>query len=107
MEHLNSSGVDATVDVKVAPSGAQEITLGGELDISNVDALRTSLQPLLEQGPDIIVFDLRELRFMDSSGIAVLLEVAQRVPTVEIREPTPVIKRIIEATGLSEILRVV
>ena len=105
MEHLNTSGIDATFDVAADTDGIPEIRLGGELDISNVDAFRAALRPVMALDPRTIVFDLGRLSFMDSSGIAVLLEVAQRVSVVEIRQPTPVIRRIIEATGLTEILR--
>jgi len=38
---------------------------------------------------------------MDSSGIAVLLTVARSVPTVELRNVPPIMRRVIEMTGLA------
>ncbi len=51
------------------------------------------------------MFDLRELRFMDSAGIAVLLGGARRVPTVRLRDPVPAVRRVVEVTGLTTVLR--
>ncbi len=43
---------------------------------------------------------------MDSSGLALLASVAQRVPEVELRDPSPIVRRLIELTGLVGILNV-
>ena len=42
--------------------------------------------------------------FMDSSGIAVLLEAAQGTDAVLIRRPSNAVRRVIETTGLTEVL---
>jgi hypothetical protein len=41
---------------------------------------------------------------MDSSGITVLLQIAARVPYVEVRNPSRVVRRIIETTGIEGVL---
>jgi anti-anti-sigma regulatory factor len=43
---------------------------------------------------------------MDSSGIAMLLRTVGGAGSVEVRNPSTVVRRIIECTGLSEILRI-
>ena len=43
---------------------------------------------------------------MDSSGLALLASVARKVPEVELRDPSPIVRRLIELTGLAEILNV-
>jgi anti-anti-sigma regulatory factor len=43
---------------------------------------------------------------MDSAGIALLLRVAARVDAVEIRNPSVVMRRIIESTGLSGVFHI-
>jgi anti-anti-sigma factor len=58
----------------------------------------------MESAPERVDFDLGALEFMDSSGIALLLRVAAKAQTVRVREPSELIRRLIEATGLSEIL---
>jgi anti-anti-sigma regulatory factor len=40
---------------------------------------------------------------MDSSGISIFLAVAERVP-VEIRNPSPIVRQLIEMTGLTQTL---
>jgi anti-anti-sigma factor len=50
------------------------------------------------------VFDLSGLRFIDSAGIAVLLEAAERVGSISVRDPAPPVRRVIEVTGLTEVL---
>ena len=51
-----------------------------------------------------LVVDLTKLEFMDSSGIAMLLKIAARVDSVEIRNPSNAVRRIIECTGLTDVL---
>jgi anti-anti-sigma factor len=41
---------------------------------------------------------------MDSSGLALLVQVARRVGSVEIRHPTPIVRRVIEVAGLQRVL---
>jgi anti-sigma B factor antagonist len=105
------------VDDPDAASGAAEVTfdaggvpvikLSGEIDMSNVELLRTSIEPAITRAPDRVIFDLSALEFMDSSGIALLLNVAAAATAVEIRQPSAIVRRIVEATGLSDVLRIV
>jgi anti-anti-sigma factor len=94
----------ATVERTDDGSGLPVIHLGGELDISNIPAVETELEPLLAGAGDRAVFDLSALRFMDSSGIALLLRAREQVGDVVVRNPSAVIQRIIEATGLGDTL---
>jgi anti-anti-sigma factor len=43
---------------------------------------------------------------MDSSGLAMLLRTADQSGPIVIRQPTGTVRRIIQATGLSDVLRV-
>jgi anti-anti-sigma factor len=94
----------ATVVRTDEDSGSPVIHLGGELDISNIPTVETELEPLLATAGERAVFDLSALRFMDSSGIALLLRAREQVGDVVVRNPSPVIQRIIEATGLADTL---
>jgi len=80
------------------------IMLSGEIDLSNVDALEEKIEPVLAKRRQPVVFDLRELSFMDSSGIALLLRMAGHAQSVRVRKPSAMVLRMIEATGLSEVL---
>jgi len=105
MAHIGGDGGARGVVVRTHdPSGAPVVTLVGEIDISNAESLGATLDQLIGDETDHLVVDLAALEFMDSSGIAMLLRVAARVGTVEIRNPSNVVRRIIECTGLSDIL---
>lgn len=59
--------------------GITIVTLQGEtLDASNAKALRAQLAPVLAPGAKL-VFDLTDVRFVDSSGLGVLLSCLRRV----------------------------
>lgn len=50
------------------------LLLRGELDMSSAPALEGMLQELCEGGAQELVIDLRELEFMDSSGLNAILK---------------------------------
>jgi anti-anti-sigma factor len=80
------------------------VRVRGEVDMSNA----SNVQELVDQAmsPDVerLVFDLGPLEFIDSSGLAVLLAAAQKVASVQLRNPSPIVRRVIEVTGLVETL---
>jgi anti-anti-sigma factor len=94
----------APLTVEVAEDGDVVIVrLAGEFDVASATQARETIDPALGDGTRRAVFDLGDLTFMDSSGLAVLLAVAQRVP-VELRRPSSVIRQVIEMTGLADAL---
>jgi anti-sigma B factor antagonist len=97
-------GAQGAVEGSRDASGASVVELIGEIDISNADALGVALDRLIAGETKPLVVDLTKLEFMDSSGIAMLLKVAARVDSIEIRNPSSVVRRIIECTGLADVL---
>ena len=87
-------------------AGVPVIELVGEIDISNADSLRAMLESVVAAQPALIVFDLGRLTFMDSSGIAFLLRVAAQSGAVHVRHPSAIVRRIIEVTGLTDVLQI-
>jgi anti-anti-sigma factor len=102
MDDLGANGAEAKVQTGRDPSGARVVTIAGELDISNVDKIERNWQSALDGTRDHIVFDLAELTFMDSAGLAMLLRAQDRGIDVTVRNPSTIVRRIIEVTGLSE-----
>jgi anti-anti-sigma factor len=95
----------ASIAVARGSEGAPVVTLAGELDIGNVEELRAAMEGLgATTGP--VVVDVTSLRFMDSSGIAVLLQAVQRGTALVLRRPSPIIRKLIEASGLTGVLPV-
>jgi anti-sigma B factor antagonist len=105
MVELNTEGgARGTVETRRDDNGTAYVTLGGEVDISNAAALRDVIDPIIDAKPETLVFEMGDLSFMDSSGIAVLLYAASNVRRVEVREPTTILRRVLEATGVTEVL---
>jgi len=110
MVELNDgSGAERRAEVSIERTndadGTLVLRLIGELDLSNVDGLRPEIDDVIDRGPPALVIDLAGVTFMDSSGIALLIETAQRIGSISVRNPSRVIRRIIGATGLSDVLR--
>jgi anti-anti-sigma factor len=97
---------EVTIATRIDPAGAPTIALAGELDSSNVASLEAAVASVTAQEPDRLIFDLSGLRFMDSAGISVLIGAAAKVDAVELRDPSQVVRRVIELTGLTEVLSV-
>ena len=93
-------------EASVDGTGVVVLKLSGEIDMANVDALRAEIEPALEPRPKRVIFDLGRLNFMDSSGIALLLQVAARAESVRVREPSVAVRRMIEVTGLADVLHI-
>lgn len=94
------------IDTRVDPAGAQLVILSGELDSSNAASLEATVAAITAQHPQRLIFDLTSLRFMDSAGIAVLIGAAAKVDSISLRNPSPIIRRVLEATGLTSVLTI-
>jgi anti-anti-sigma factor len=92
------------IDTLVDPSGACVITLAGELDLSNVALLDATVASATEQPAQQLIFDLAELRFMDSAGIAILINATEKAASVRLRNASPIVHRLVAATGLTRVL---
>jgi len=55
---------------------AQVVVVHGEVDLATADALRAEVRGASERS-DIVVLDLREVSFMDTQGLAVVIEAQQ------------------------------
>ena len=93
----------ARVETLVDPSGTPTLKLIGELDIASVAPVRNAVDAIIANRPARVVIDLSELRFIDSSGLSLLLAVANQVAEVELREPSAMTRKVIDLTGLSSI----
>jgi len=80
------------------------IRLSGELDMVSVETVRSVIEGSLAGSADRLVFEVSALDFMDSSGIALLISMTRKARAVEVRNPTAIVRRIIELTGLTDIL---
>jgi anti-sigma B factor antagonist len=84
--------------------------LRGELDLATVPVLEDALQGA-EHSHDLVIVDLRDLTFLDSTGLHVLISAEQRARRFGTRlvivQGPPQVRRLLELTGAIEQLRVV
>jgi anti-sigma B factor antagonist len=101
------SGDRASVTIKTwVEDGTPVVSLSGELDLTNAEHVRSVISDSLSGQAARLVFDMSGVEFMDSSGIALLASAIQKVREVELRNPTPIVRRLVELTGLAGILRI-
>jgi anti-sigma B factor antagonist len=94
VELVSSDDADAVVKVT------------GELDITTIGDLEEAVQPILERGPQRLVIDVSSLRFADSSAIALWVKWSTVVRGLEIHDPQPLLRRVIDSMGLAQTLQV-
>ncbi|HHY82350.1 MAG TPA: anti-sigma F factor antagonist [Clostridiales bacterium] len=87
------------------------VRLEGELDHHHAEEIRKSLDELLEDSSiRHLILDLRNLNFMDSSGIGVFIgrykTISKRGGQVCITNVNPQLARILDVSGLYRILKV-
>jgi anti-anti-sigma factor len=84
------------------------VTLSGELDISNVERFEQELMQLEQPRPPLIVLDLRSVRFIDSTGLSLLLNADARARRqsrhVTIVSGSGAARRIMRTVALDQIL---
>jgi anti-anti-sigma factor len=82
------------------------LALSGELDLSSSPEFEAELERIDASGPALVIVDLRELEFMDSTGLSVLVKADQRAQEAGnrfglVNGPAP-IRRLLSLTGISE-----
>jgi stage II sporulation protein AA (anti-sigma F factor antagonist) len=102
----NDPPATISIETQLDAAGSPTVILSGELDASNVASLEAAMTSVTARAPARVTFDLSALGFMDSSGIAVLINTAAKVSEVHLRQPSPIIRRVLETTGLSSLLTV-
>jgi anti-sigma B factor antagonist len=97
-----ASNAPFSVDRLDQPGGPVLLRLRGELDVQGAPVLRALLLDLLPERPPLTV-DLQALDFMDSSGLAVLLELRSRARSagwgVSVRGARGRVRELLERTG--------
>ncbi len=87
----------------------ERVCLFGELDMASAGALERQISAIGEESPsERMVVDLSELRYVDSSGLDALLNIARRASSrrfqLELTPGNAGVQRIFELTGLDRVL---
>ena len=93
----------ARFETLVDASGMPTLKISGELDMASAGPISQAIEAIVANRPTRVVVDLSDLRFIDSSGLSLFLILADQVAEVEIRNPSAIIRKVIDVTGLSSI----
>jgi anti-anti-sigma factor len=87
------------------------VALRGELDLSGVDRAREAIEQAETGECPLLVLDLSELDFIDSTGLEVLLRAAQRAHEsgrrLIVQRPSRYVRRLLEMTAIDQSLDIV
>jgi anti-sigma B factor antagonist len=90
--------------------GVAVIALSGELDLYTCPEFKAELLKVIEDGAKLVVVDLTETTFIDSTALGVLIRGVERLKTQDGRLVAacsdPNIVKIFEVTGLDRIFSV-
>jgi anti-sigma B factor antagonist len=96
--------------MKLSSSVAGQYTVvhaSGDLDLATADQLRATLDQILETGATLVVLDLTEVDFLDSSTLGVFIRIHKRLTerdgALELICPRKAILRILQMTGLDRV----
>lgn len=84
------------------------VRLAGELDLYNVEQVRSALLELAPDRPETVILDLAEVEFVDSTVLGVLVEARSRFGDGVLRLAGPQLetRRALKITGLDRHLPV-
>jgi anti-anti-sigma factor len=82
----------------------------GEVDLGTVDVFRKAVSEVVRSKPEKVIFDLRDLTYIDSSGLGVLVATRKQLGSksgcVTIVTAQPAVLQSLNLTGLDRVLEV-
>lgn len=99
LAHLEALDV---VDVRL-------VRISGEIDLSNASSVMERIGEVVRSDASVVVVDLSGLTFLDSSGISMLFQLAERMRyrRQELRLVAPTgthVRRVLEMTRVDEVI---
>jgi anti-anti-sigma factor len=99
--------VQTQVRVEVHERGAGTvIALTGELDLASSPALEEAFERVFASDPSVVVIDLRQLEFMDSTGLSIIVKAHQTVEDRDLKlyvvNGPAQVERLLNLTGVAE-----
>jgi anti-anti-sigma factor len=98
-------GAGSTLDVtRTDTSNGVRLTAAGEIDRASAPILAAELQEAIDAGADLILVDLGDVTFMDSSGVHALVTAHQTAPDrLRLGTLHPAVQRVLEITALLDV----
>jgi len=99
--------LDIKVNVRETGSDSYVVELGGEIDVYTSPKVKDAITELIDQGHYNLVISLEKVRYIDSTGLGVLIGGLKRVRehggSVNLVCTNPQIRKIFDITGLVRI----
>jgi anti-sigma B factor antagonist len=103
LSEAGASGRESAVAGIDRRDGAVVVSLTGELDLYNAEEVRGALLDACASYPGVLVVDLEEVRFIDSTALGVLIEARSRMTDrngFRLAAPGLETRRALEVSGL-------
>lgn len=102
---------DADFDVsQAARDGIPVLAVRGEIDVSTAPELRERLLEIAENGQPVVVVDLSDVSFVDSTALGVLVSGVKRFRStggdLRLVVTQPHISKVLEITGLNDVFAI-
>ncbi len=99
--------MDIKVHVRKSDGDAYVVELAGEIDVYTSPKVKEAMTELIDQGHYHFIMNLEKVRYIDSTGLGVLISALKRVRefggSVSLVCTNPQIKKIFDITGLVKI----
>ncbi|MEV0456656.1 STAS domain-containing protein [Catellatospora methionotrophica] len=90
--------------------GCVVVQLGGELDLATDPDLRQGLQQVLQDGARVVVLDLTDVAFLDSTALGTIVwlheQLQPRNGHVRVAVTRPLVLRVMELTSVDRLVRI-
>ncbi|MGI8713250.1 MAG: STAS domain-containing protein [Solirubrobacteraceae bacterium] len=85
---------------------AAVIAVAGELDLASGPELEAQLHEISPSDTELVIVDLRELDFMDSTGLSIIVRAHQRLTgegcELGLVRGSPQVQRLLDLTGVAD-----
>jgi anti-anti-sigma factor len=100
-------GLNDQLDIQASALSPDQrlLVVRGEIEYRTAPTLRAAIDSALDATVRGLTIDLAAVTFIDSSGLAVLVDASRQAPLM-LRHPSPAVERIIAVTGLSSTLEI-
>lgn len=99
--------MDIKVNVRETPGDCYVVDIAGEIDVYTSPKVKDAIGALIDRGVYNLVIDLQRVRYIDSTGLGVLIGGLKRVRehggSVNLVCTNPQIRKIFDITGLVKI----
>jgi anti-sigma B factor antagonist len=95
------------ISVQSAAAGHTVLAVSGELDVASAPELRTAGEQAYADGSSVLVLDLSDVSFLDSSGLGALIAIRNaslsESRSLLLRRPSARVDKVLELSGLTKV----